>query len=200
LSAGECNDFGKASSFDDLPIVFFSGDPISELVRMNNMRIGIFADAHDHLDNLRRAVALFNVKKCDLVVFAGDLVSTISVPPLRKLNCPLLGCFGDNEGNRTGIHNGMSIIGILGDPPLGIRTQDGRRILVTHQWNQVRNQLEDCEVVIYGHTHRASIGRDERGRLMINPGETGGWTYGKPSVAILETDPLEAQLLFLDDW
>ena len=60
------------------------------------MKIGIFADTHDHLDNLRAAVAEFNRRECDLVLFAGDLVSTFAIPPLRKLKCRLIASFGDN--------------------------------------------------------------------------------------------------------
>ena len=65
------------------------------------MRIGVFADTHDHLDNIRRAVEYFNRAECEYVIFAGDFVSTIAVPPLRNLTCPLVGCFGDNEGNKV---------------------------------------------------------------------------------------------------
>ena len=65
------------------------------------MLIGIFADTHDHLANIRLAVERFNAAKCELVLFAGDLVSTFAVPPLRRLNCPFVGCFGDNEGNKV---------------------------------------------------------------------------------------------------
>lgn len=161
------------------------------------MRIGIFADSHDHLDNIRRAVAVFDEHDCELVVFAGDLVSTIAIPPLRQLNCPLIGCFGDNEGNRIGIRSGMSIVGHLAEPPFGFRAPDGTRILVTHQWELLRGQADASEVVIFGHTHRASIRRDGDGRLLVNPGETGGWTYGRPSVAVLETQPLRAKLVSL---
>ena len=35
------------------------------------MRIGVFADAHDHIDNVRRAVIEFNRRGCGLVIFAG---------------------------------------------------------------------------------------------------------------------------------
>ena len=161
------------------------------------MRIGIFADSHDHLDNIRRAVAVFNKHDCEVVVFAGDLVSTIAIPPLRQLNCPLVGCFGDNEGNRIGIRSGMSIVGHLAEPPFGFRTSDGTRILVTHQRELLRGQADGSDVFIFGHTHRASIQDDGEGRLLINPGETGGWTYGRPSVAILETQPLQAKLVSL---
>lgn len=163
------------------------------------MRIGVFADSHDHLDNIRRAVAVLNENACELVVFAGDVVSTIAIPPLRQLSCPLVGCFGDNEGNRVGIRGGMSVVGRLVEPPFGFSAADGTRILVTHQRELLRGQTEGSDVVIFGHTHRASIWHDRDGRLFINPGETGGWTYGQPSVAILETRPLQAKLVSLLD-
>ena len=161
------------------------------------MRIGIFADTHDHLDNIRLAVAEFNRRECDLVVFAGDFVSTFAIPPLRKLACKLVASFGDNEGNTLGIRGGMEIIGEVGDPPFGFRALDGTKILVTHQLELLRGEYRECDVVIFAHTHKASISRDELGRLFINPGETSGWSYGRPSVAILETDPLDAKVLRL---
>lgn len=162
------------------------------------MRIGVFADTHDHLDNIRRAVEEFNRRECELVVFAGDFVSTFAIPPLRQLNCRLVASFGDNEGNRVGIRGGMQIIGEVGDPPFGFRTPDGVRILVTHQLELLRGMTEGSDVIIYAHTHKPSIRRDASGRLLLNPGETSGWTYRRPSVAILETDPLEAEILPLD--
>jgi putative phosphoesterase len=163
------------------------------------MLIGIFADSHDHLENIRRAVRVFNLAGCELVVFAGDLVSSFAVPPLRALNCPVIACFGDNEGNKTGVAAGMKIIGTLGEPPFGFKTRDGRRILLTHMDRSLRGMDGDFEVAIYAHTHKPSITHDEQGRLFINPGETSGWSYGKPSVALLETTKLDARIVPLDD-
>ena len=163
------------------------------------MRIGIFADAHDHVDNVRRAVAIFNHAGCGLVIFAGDFVSPIVVPPLRKLTCRVMACFGDNEGNKTGIAGGMRIIGEVAEPPFGIQTKDGTRILVTHAGEDLRGHVGDCNVVIMSHTHRPSIARDQNGRLFVNPGETSGWTYRKPSVAILDTEPLDAEIVALPE-
>ena len=89
------------------------------------MRIGVFADSHDHVDNVRHAVAEFNRQECDLVIFAGDFVSPIVVPPLRKLKCPVLACFGDNDGNQIGLQGGMRIVGPVAYP--AVRLSDGRR-------------------------------------------------------------------------
>ena len=163
------------------------------------MRIGVFADTHDHLDNTRLAVHEFNRHRCDLVVFAGDFVSTFVTPPLRRLHCPLLGCFGDNDGNKRGLRNGTSIAGTIGEPPFGFRTDDGVRILVTHMLRHLRDHARDCDVVIYAHTHRPRIHRDDHGRLLINPGETSGWTFRKPSIALLDTNPLQARLIHLPE-
>ena len=161
------------------------------------MLIGIFADSHDHLDNIRLAVARFNAAGCELVLFAGDLVSTFAVPPLRKLECPLVGCFGDNEGNKAGLLAGMSIVGVLGEPPFCHVAPDGTRILLAHMQRQLRGAEGDFDVAVYAHTHRASIRRDERGRLHVNPGETSGWTYGRPTVALLQTRTMRAEIVEL---
>ncbi|MCH7989008.1 MAG: YfcE family phosphodiesterase [Planctomycetes bacterium] len=163
------------------------------------MRIGIFADAHDHVDNVRRAVAIFNHAGCDLAIFAGDFVSPIVVPPLRKLHCRVLACFGDNEGNKIGISGGMRIVGPVAEPPFGFRTPDGTRILVTHALESLRGHIAGADVVIFAHTHRPVISRDNKGRLFVNPGETSGWTYRKPSIALLETSPLDAEIVPLPE-
>lgn len=163
------------------------------------MLIGIFADTHDHLDHIRLAVDEFNRRACELVIFAGDLVSTFALPPLRKLDCPMIASFGDNEGNKIGVRGGMQIIGEIGEPPFCFRSADGTRFLLTHQKELLTEPIGDVDVVVYAHTHKPRIHRDDAGRLWINPGETSGWTYRKPSVAILDTSTMEAQIVWLDD-
>jgi putative phosphoesterase len=166
------------------------------------MRLGVFADVHDHVDHLRLAVAEINRRECNLAVFAGDLVSTMCVPHLRELACPLVGCYGDNEGNRAGLAAGMRILGPQGEPPLGFRAADGTRVLLTHQlWllggDKSEDVLDEAQLVIHAHTHKPRIHRDVAGRLVVNPGETSGWTYRRPTMAIVETDPLAGEIVEL---
>lgn len=161
------------------------------------MKIGIFADIHDHLDNARAAVEEFNRRHCELAVFAGDFVSTFTIPVLRGLNCRLLGCFGDNEGNKLGLTGGLRIIGQVGEPPLGFKTPEGLKFLVTHQYELLRGDLVGADVVIFGHTHKPSSTRDHEGRLLINPGETSGWTYRRPTVAVLDTATMLVEIVDL---
>ncbi len=161
------------------------------------MRIGIFADCHDHLDNVRRAVAEFNARQCEVVLFAGDLVSTFAVPPLRKLECPFVGCFGDNEGNRVGLRSGMKIIGRLEEAPVRYESPDGKKFVIVHMLTQARGLDEPFDVLVHGHTHKPNVRRDDAGRLMINPGETSGWTFGRPTIAMLESDTMAVEVIDL---
>lgn len=159
------------------------------------MRVGVFADVHDHLDNLRRAVALFNDRQCECVLFAGDLVSTFAVPPLRQLKCPFYGCFGDNEGNRPGLLAGMRIVGELQDAPALYELPDTTRVVLVHMERQFRGFDQPFDIGICGHTHKPSIWHDEHGHLWINPGETSGWTFGNPTVALLDTVSRTAEIV-----
>lgn len=159
------------------------------------MRVGVFADSHDHLDNIRRVVRLFNEREVECVLFAGDLVSTFAVPPLRDLKSPFFGCFGDNEGNRIGIVGGLKIIGEIQQPPASCTLADGTRVVMVHMERQLTGYDQPFDVCVYGHTHRPRVRRDDEGRLYINPGETSGWTFGRPTAAILETSTLEAEIV-----
>jgi putative phosphoesterase len=161
------------------------------------MLVGIFADSHDHLDHLRSAVARFNEAGCELVLFAGDLVSTFAVPPLRRLNCPFVGCFGDNEGNKVGLLAGFSFVGQMGEPPVRFTAADGTRFIVCHMERQLRGEADDWDIAIFGHTHKPRIKTDEADRLLINPGETSGWTFGNPTIVLLETETRVAEIVSL---
>ena len=70
-------------------------------------------------------------------------------------------------------------------------------MLVTHQRELIRSEVSDVAVVVYAHTHKPRIDRDDAGRLWINPGETSGWTYDRPSIAVLDTTSLQAELIWL---
>lgn len=162
------------------------------------MLLGIFADTHDHLDNIRRVVQLFNERQCECVLFAGDLVSTFAVPPLRELNCPFLGCFGDNEGNRIGLAGGLRVIGEIREAPAAYRLSDGTRAVIAHMQQQLAGYEQEFDLAVFGHTHRPTIKTDEHGRLWINPGEASGWTFGQPTVALFDTTLRQAEIVPLD--
>lgn len=161
------------------------------------MKIGIMADIHDHVDHLRYAISLFNAHQCGVILIAGDLVSPLVVPSLRKLTGKVFVCYGDNDGNRRGIASGMSIVGTLGHGPFCVKTTDGLKITMAHQLNEMRDCLGDSDVFVFAHTHRPSIVKDKHERLFINPGEVAGWMFRKPTVVILDSESRETEVVQL---
>ena len=63
------------------------------------MLIGAISDSHDNLPQVEKAVKILNEQKVGLVLHAGDYVAGFVVPRLAKLNCPLIGVFGNNDGD-----------------------------------------------------------------------------------------------------
>ena len=109
------------------------------------MRIGIMADIHDNVDNLRHAIGLFNALECSAILLAGDFVSPLVVPSMRRFTCPVIACYGDNDGNQIGIAGGMKIVGTLGHPPMCWKSRDGVKFLMAHQLDGLRDVIEGVE-------------------------------------------------------
>ena len=151
------------------------------------------------MKRIRLAVEYFNAGQVELVLFAGDLVSTIAVPPLRRLNAPLVACFGDNEGNKPSLRAGFSRVGQLSETPVFLTIDDGTRFVLAHMKRQLRGLDREYDIAVFGHTHKPRIERDAQGRLQINPGETSGWSFGRPTVVLLETATRLATVIDLTD-
>lgn len=89
------------------------------------------------------------------------------------------------------------MVGKLSEPPVRITTDDGTRFVLVHMKRQLRGLDADYDVAVFGHTHKPRIERDDQGRLMVNPGETSGWTFGRPTIVLLETATRHARVVDL---
>ena len=144
---------------------------------------------------------MLNDQKVGLVLHAGDYVSPFTIARFKKLNCPLIGVFGNNDGdhqlltkrfNETTnctIHDRFTQV-----------TIDGYRIALLHGDElELLNALIDSgyfNAVIHGHSHNKSI--QQKGKtLVINPGELCGYLTGKASFALLDTIKAEASIVEL---
>ena len=160
------------------------------------MLIGIMSDTHDNLPAIAKAVELFNKEKVDLVLHAGDYVAPFVKKELSKLNAPLKGVFGNNDGEREGLKRAIGIE----DEILELEA-DGLKIVLLHGTNEkiveafIRSQLYD--VVIRGHTHKYEI-RETGRSIVLNPGEVCGYVSGVKSVAFLDTRNREIRIVNLD--
>ncbi|HDS59404.1 MAG TPA: metallophosphoesterase [Thermoplasmatales archaeon] len=156
--------------------------------------VGVMADSHDHLPAIRRAVDLFNSREVDLVVHAGDIVSPFTAREFRHLKAPLLGVFGNNDGDRVHLHQFFSGIGEFHPDPLLV-TLGGKDVALTHTPEIVRSLAHTCDVVLYGHTHEQDLAHQPA--LIVNPGECCGYLTGRQTVALLHLPDMTADIVAL---
>lgn len=160
------------------------------------MLIGVISDTHDNIDRINQAIDVFNTKGVELVVHAGDITSPFALIPFNeKLRADYTGIFGNNDGDKVLLHKRSE--GRIHPQP-HIFEAAGKKIVVIHEHFLVESLASsgDYDIVIYGHTHRARV--EKKGNtLILNPGEAGHWLYGKATVAILDTERLDAEIITL---
>ena len=163
------------------------------------VKVGILSDSHDHLTNLRKAVEALNDSGVGYAIHAGDFVAPFVANELQNLRCPLMGVFGNNDGERLGLLARFKAFNAEVKVQPAFVEWDGKRFVVVHEGDLVEALAQSGQFagVIYGHTHAVDIRRTANGCLIINPGEVCGWLTGKATVALLDTDTLQVQLVEL---
>jgi len=156
------------------------------------MLIGIMSDTHDHLDNLRKARAMFEAQNVQHILHAGDFASPFTCRVLKDFQGGFTAIFGNNDGDRVLIKQ-MCGDSVHAQPHAF--TLGDRRIVMMHEHHVVDALAASAmyDLVVYGHTHEAVIRRVGR-TLVVNPGEVCGWLYGKPSVALVDLATMQAEI------
>lgn len=165
------------------------------------MLVGIMADTHDCLPMIARAVLVLNEAGVDLVLHAGDYVSPFVVPELQALEADLIGILGNNDGDRAMLterfsdFDTMQLRGTFAEVMV-----DDTTIGMVHGHEQelltALMESEAFDILAYGHTHHHEIYRVGT-TLVVNPGEVCGYLSGIPTVAVVDTEMREAEILYL---
>ncbi|MEM2968250.1 MAG: metallophosphoesterase [Candidatus Bathyarchaeia archaeon] len=163
------------------------------------MLVGVISDTHDNLPMIEKAVKRLNEEKVGLTLHAGDYVSPFVIPKFKALNAPLIGVFGNNDGDRELLKKRCSETGnceIRGR--FAEVTVEGFRIALLHgDETELLNALINCggfDAVVYGHFH-AEVSRVNGRTLVVNPGEVCGYITGKATMALLDTVKREAWIV-----
>jgi putative phosphoesterase len=157
------------------------------------MKVGVISDTHDRLPTFRRAVALFNRLGVEAIFHAGDFIAPFAAKVLgpSELSRPLHCVYGNNDGEKKGL---KAVLPGVVDGPLSV-SLGGRNILMHHWIEQLRPaDIQKADVVISGHTH-TTVNETRNGTLLLNPGECCGWVTDRCTVAMLDLDNLEAQII-----
>jgi putative phosphoesterase len=157
------------------------------------------ADTHDNLPMIDKAVKMFNERKVELVLHAGDYVAPFVIPHFKNLHVRLIGVFGNNDGDHELLKKRFSE-----NKKLEIRGSfatinvDNLKIALLHgnETELLKPLIENgCfDVVVHAHTHEAEIYKKGR-TLVVNPGEVCGYLTGKSTIALLDTAKLEASII-----
>lgn len=158
------------------------------------MLVGIMADSHDNLPKLEQAVNFFNQKKAKLVLHAGDFIAPFVVKKLKRLNCPFVGVFGNNDGEKKGLESKIvSINGQVYIPPYSF-IQGDRKILLVHDPETLKEMDLSCfHLVVYAHTHQEEVKQGKQ-TVTVNPGECGGWLTGRSTVALVNLGSMQVSI------
>lgn len=164
------------------------------------MKIGIIADTHDNLPVIDRAVKRLNEEKVQLVLHAGDYVAPFSVLRFKPLEAKLIGIFGNNDGDYQFLKKRFKEINAEIRGRFAEVIVDGVKIAMLH--GEEMELLESLigtgsyDVIVHAHSHEAKIERKGK-TLVINPGEACGYLTGKSTLALLDTQSLDAKIVEL---
>ena len=152
------------------------------------MKIGLISDTHDKIQNIRKAVRIFNDKHVDLVIHAGDFVNPIAVESLAGVKT--VGVLGNNDTDIAGLTSTFDKIHGELKGEIFETVYDGLKFAIYHGTNLAkREQLIKSgkyDVLIYGHTHR----KDNRfigTTRVINPGTAKGFFGLFATIAVFDT-------------
>ena len=168
------------------------------------MIIGVVSDTHDNQEAARRAARLLVERGAELVLHLGDIVAPFTLRRFSEESVKrLIAVYGNNCGERLGLQRVAASLGYeIHEWPYTVEIA-GRRILMLHGTGpaeKTRGFVEALaasgryDAVLYGHTHEVDV-RRIGSTLVLNPGEACGCLTGRKTIALLDTEAMEAEIL-----
>jgi len=157
------------------------------------MKIGIISDTHDHMDNIRKALAVFKKHNVKKIIHAGDFVSPFTWRVFKEFDGEFYGVFGNNDGDRVLL---KKMYGERIQPQIREFEIESKKFALMHE-PQMLEPLAlsgKFDIIVYGHMHEIDI-RKLNNTLIINPGEACGWLYGKATAVILDLESLKPEVV-----
>ena len=98
-----------------------------------------------------------NKKNVDVAVHTGDITQAKTLKRFSRLNCPLVGVYGNNDLEEKGLEEIVQKYGFkFQNPPFSFEI-DNKRIAVFHEPEEIEDYLQtnpSTHAVLHGHTHR----------------------------------------------
>lgn len=124
---------------------------------MPKHKIAVISDTH----SLLRPEILDKIKKCELILHAGDIASKEAAEEIATMG---RACFVRGNADKDSWAEGIPVSREL--------ELWGLSVFMIHNIRQVKEDLSDKDIVIYGHSHKYS--EEYRGKVCyFNPGSCG---------------------------
>lgn len=156
------------------------------------MLVGVIADTHDNLPKIESATNLFARKGVEVILHAGDFVAPFALKALLKPAIPLIGVFGNNDGERRGL---KKLCRDIHQSPYRFEL-GGKVVVLAHDGGTLQEgDTQGADMIVCGHTHEPGVER--AAALIVNPGEAGGWLTGRCTVAAVDLTGMQAEIIEL---
>ena len=162
------------------------------------MLVGVVSDTHNNLRNIKNIISIFNKEEVDVVIHTGDISKPETLKLFSKLNCSMLGVFGNNDRNEKGFDEVCEEFNFHFKEPPHLVSLDNKRIAIFHEPELINDYLKinkDIDLILHGHTHRY---RHEVINKVVyfNPGESAGFINGKNALGIVDLAELKIRRIF----
>lgn len=151
------------------------------------MKLAIMSDTHDNLRAVKYFVEFFNEMEAEALLHAGDFISPFTIPALAKFRGPVVGVFGNNDGDRETLRDraeGTSVD--LYQAPHEFTFGDCQGIMAHRPVDLPDSTPTETDLVIHGHTHEPLV-ENQEDHIRVNPGEAGGWLTDTSRAILFDT-------------
>ncbi|MFX0031040.1 MAG: metallophosphoesterase [Candidatus Hodarchaeota archaeon] len=170
------------------------------------MKLAVISDTHDHQNNILKAVSIMNERKADLLIHCGDYCSPFTRKWFNNLNQPIkenfYGVFGNNDGDHVFLKKNLGDICKFAENGHElIKDFDGKKIFASHmpkkETIEALASSGNFNIILSGHTHSIVNEKYSNEVLIVNPGELCGYLTGQGSFALIDTQKLETEIIYL---
>jgi len=162
------------------------------------MILGVVSDTHNRLSNVEKIIDIFNEKNVDKVIHTGDITQAKTLNRFSRLNCPLIGVYGNNDLAEKNLKDTAEQNGFNFQNPPFLLTISNKKIAIFHEPEDIENCLKknpSIQLIIHGHTHRYRNEKIGDVRI-INPGECAGIIKGNNAIGVLNLEDLNFERIF----
>ena len=136
-------------------------------------RIGVISDTH----GLLRENVIEHLKKCDVILHAGDIQSRNILEQLEA-TAKTYAVLGNTDKELTA------------NIPSSLHLElYGLRIFMIHNQKHIEEDISNSNLVIYGHSHKYEM-KSHNGQIWLNPGSCGPRRFTLPiTIAVIDIEP-----------